>query len=104
MARTLSPGSARTAYASSFAWLPEDLLRPVYGELLDHVHELAAAVVALARVALGVLVRHHRALGCEHRRGGKVLARYQLDGRPLAFELPVERLLDRRIYNLGVRT
>src|SRR5215208_1640449 len=82
----------------------EELLRPVYGELLHHVHKLAAAVVALARVALGVLVRHHRALGCEHRRGGKVLARYQLDGRPLAFELPVERLLDRRIYNLGVRT
>src|SRR5215218_8703234 len=80
----------------------EDLLRPVYGELLDHVHELAAAVVTLARVALGVLVRHHRALGGEHRRGGEVLARYQLDGRPLAFELPVERLLNRGIYNLGI--
>src|SRR5215211_629574 len=72
----------------------EELLRPVYGELFDYVHELAAAVVPLARVALGVLVGHHRALGRQHRRGGEVLAGYQLDGRPLAFELPVERLLN----------
>src|SRR5215218_4977166 len=82
---------------------PEELLRPVYGELFDYVHELAAAVVPLARVALGVLVGHHRALGRQHRRGGEVLAGYELDSRPLAFELPVERLLNLGIDNLGVR-
>src|SRR5215210_1657007 len=81
----------------------EELLRPVYGELLHHIHELATTVVALARVALGVLVRHHRALRREHCGGGEVLAGYQLDGRPLAFELPVERLLNLGIDNLGVR-
>jgi hypothetical protein len=82
----------------------EELLRPVYGELLYDVHELAATVVALAGVALGVLVGHHRALRGEDGRGGEVLAGYELDGRPLAFELPVERLLDRRIHDLGVGT
>ncbi len=35
----------------------EQRLRAVDRELLDDVHVLAAAVVALARIALGVLVR-----------------------------------------------
>ena len=43
----------------------EERLRAVDRELLDPVDELAAAVVALARVALGVLVRRHRAEGLE---------------------------------------
>ena len=37
----------------------EQRLRAVDRELLDHVDELAAAVVALARIALGVLVGQH---------------------------------------------
>ncbi len=41
----------------------EQRLGAVDRELLDHVDVLAAAVVALARVALGVLVRQHAALG-----------------------------------------
>src|SRR5918998_397297 len=81
----------------------EELLRPVYGQLLDDVHELAAAVVALAGVALGVLVGHYRALRGKDGRRCEVLAGYELDGRPLAFELPVERLLDLGIHDLGVR-
>ena len=40
------------------------------GELLDDVDVLAAAVVAPARVALGVLVGEHRALGGRARPSG----------------------------------
>ena len=35
-------------------------------DLFDLVHKLAAAVVALARVPLGVLVRHHTTLSRKH--------------------------------------
>ncbi len=50
------------------------------------VHELAAAVIALARVALGVLVRHHRAGGFEHGGADEVFRRDQLQsvGLPAA--------------------
>jgi hypothetical protein len=41
----------------------EQLLHPVDRQLLGHVDELAAAVVALAGVALGVLVGELAALG-----------------------------------------
>ena len=44
----------------------EQLLRAVARELLDLVDDLAAAVVALAGIALGVLVRRHRADRLEH--------------------------------------
>jgi hypothetical protein len=40
----------------------EQLLDAVDGQLLGHVHVLAAAVVALAGVALGVFVGQLRAL------------------------------------------
>jgi hypothetical protein len=51
----------------------EQLLGAVDRRLLDLVHHLAAAVVALAGIALGVLVRGHRADGLEHRRPREVL-------------------------------
>ena len=41
---------------------PKSCFSPVDGQLFDHVDELAAAVVALARIALGVLVGQARAL------------------------------------------
>ncbi len=82
----------------------EDLLRPVYGELLGLIYPLTAAVVPLTRIALGVLVGQNRALRRQHRGGGEVFAGYQLDGRPLAFELPVERLLNLGVHDFGVRT
>ena len=44
----------------------EQRLDPVDRELLDHVDVLAAAVVAPARVALGVLVGQHRTLRLHH--------------------------------------
>ena len=62
----------------------EELLGPVDGELLDLVHHLAAAVVALARVALGVLVGEGRAGGLQHRRGDEVLAGDELEPVGLA--------------------
>ena len=75
----------------------EERLGPVDRELLDLVDDLAAAVVALARVALGVLVRRHRADGLEDRRPGEVLRRDQLDLVALPLELRAEQRRDVRI-------
>ena len=75
----------------------EELLRAVDRELLDLVDDLAAAVVAPARVALGVLVRRHRADRLEHRRPGEVLGGDQLDLAPLPLELAAEQLGDLRV-------
>src|SRR5690606_18209200 len=57
----------------------EQLPGAVDGQLLGHVDVLAAAVVALVRIALGVLVGQHAALGLQHARAGVVLAGDQLD-------------------------
>ena len=51
----------------------EQRLRAVDRELLDDVDVLAAAVVALARIALGVLVGQHAALTLQHGLGHEVL-------------------------------
>lgn len=51
----------------------EQLLHPRDRQPLDVVDVLAAAVVAAAGVALGVLVGQHRALGLEHRDRREVL-------------------------------
>ena len=72
----------------------EERLRAVDRELLDLVDDLAAAVVALARIALGVLVRRHAADRLEHARPGEVLGRDQLDLAALALELAAEQLRD----------
>src|SRR5215203_4980520 len=83
---------------------PEEPLRPLDGEVLDLVYLLAAAVVALARIAFSILVRKDGALGCQDSGRGEVLACDQLDSRALAFQFAVERLLDFRIHGLGVRS
>ncbi len=57
------------------------------GKALDLVDELAAAVVAPPRQALGVLVGEPRALRLEHRSEGVVFARDQLDVPALAVAL-----------------
>ena len=57
----------------------EELLHAVDRQLLGDVHVLAAAVVALVRVTLGVLVGQHAALGLQHAGAGVVLAGDQLD-------------------------
>ena len=75
----------------------EELLRAVDRELLDLVDDLAAAVVAPARVPLGVLVRRHAADRLEHGRPGEVLRRDQLDLAALPVELPAEQPGDLRV-------
>ncbi|OEI67447.1 molybdenum cofactor biosynthesis enzyme [Curtobacterium sp. ER1/6] len=68
----------------------EEGLRAVDGELLGDVDELAAAVVALARVALGVLVRQDGALRLEDGARHEVLGRDHLEGVALATELVLQ--------------
>ena len=72
----------------------EQRLGPLDGQRLDVVDDGVAAVVALARVALGVLVRQHRPDGAQHRRRGEVLAGDQLQPGGLALELAGEQGLD----------
>ena len=68
----------------------EELLGAVAGEVLGDVDELAAAVVAPARIALGVLVGHHPALRLHHGAGDDVLGGDQLDLVALAAELVLD--------------
>ena len=82
---------------------PEHLLGAVDRQLLGDVHELAAAVVALAGEALGVLVGEVRALAVEDRLGDEVLGGDHLQRPLLALELVLEDIGDRRI-DLGERT
>ena len=80
-------------------------------EPLGNVHELAAAVVALPREALGVFVGENRALRLEHRAADDVFRRDQLDLVALAAKLEADRLGDlgiglgqrRRKQAIGVR-
>src|SRR5579862_5944606 len=51
----------------------KELLRPVSSQILDHIGKLAAAVIALAGIALGVLVGKDRANRLKHRLADKVL-------------------------------
>jgi hypothetical protein len=75
----------------------KERLRPFDRQRLDDIHEFAAAVVTLARIALGVLVREHRTGGFEDRRAHEVLRRDQFEAERLA----VGFLADRR-GDLGV--
>ena len=69
----------------------EQPLRPVDRELLGDIHEFAAAIVAAPRIALGVLVGEHAALGFEHGGADEVLRRDQLDLALLAPDLAPDR-------------
>ncbi len=66
--------------------------RPFLGEPLGDIDVLAAAVVPLARQALGVLVGQPAALRLHHRGGDVVLARDQLDLLVLPTTLGQHRL------------
>jgi hypothetical protein len=57
----------------------EQLFRPLLGQPLGLVHVLAAAIVAFAGIALGILVGEHRSLRLQHRLGDNVLRGDQLD-------------------------
>ena len=65
----------------------EELAGPVPGDVLGDVHLLAAAVVALAGVALGVLVGEHRAHSHQHRFTDDVLRGDELNIPPLPGQL-----------------
>jgi hypothetical protein len=60
------------------------------GEALGDVDELAAAVIALTRVALGVLIGEHRALNLENGARHKVFARNHLESVALTAQLTRE--------------
>ena len=75
----------------------EQLAGALDGQVLDHVHVFAAAVVTLTRVALGVLVGEHGALGFHGPGRGVVLGGDQLDVLFLALALGVDGGLDFRV-------
>ena len=64
----------------------EQLAGALDRELLGDVDELAAAIIAPARIALGVFVGHHRALRLEHGARDDVLRGDELDLVALAAE------------------
>ena len=66
-------------------------------ELLDDIDVLAAAVIALARIAFCVLIRQHAALRFHHGLGDDVLRGDELEFRALAIELEVEFFRDFRV-------
>ena len=71
-------------------------------ELFGDVDELAAAVVALARIPFGVFVGHHRALRLEHGAGDDVFRGDEFDFVALAADFQFDRAGDFRI-GLGER-
>ena len=75
----------------------EQRFRAVDGQLLGAVHEFAAAVIALARIALGVLVGEHRAHGFEHGFGNEIFRGDQFEAGALAASFFAEHLRDLRI-------
>src|SRR6059058_5400828 len=75
----------------------EQLLRPVDRELLDLIDDLAAAVIALPRQPLGVLIRERGPHGFEYRDRYEVLARDQLEAVLLARDFFLDELADFRI-------
>ncbi len=81
----------------------EQGLDAVDGELFDDVHVLAATVVALARVALGVLVGQDRALRLHHRNGGVVLRGDHFQAVTLAAQFGVDLGGDFRVQRGQVR-
>ena len=72
----------------------EELLGARDGEIFRDVDVLAAAIVALAGIALGIFVGHDRALRLEHRLADDVLRGDQLDLVLLAAELVADRFGD----------
>src|SRR4029077_11408468 len=81
----------------------EQRLGAIDSELLDLVHDLAAAIVPLPRQPFGVFVGERRAHRLEHRHRHEVLARDQLKPVLLPLHLPADQLEDGRV-RLGERS
>ena len=65
----------------------EKLAGTVTGDVLNLVHILAAAVVSVGGIALGIFICEHAAHGGEHRRRNEVLRRNKLYIAALAAKL-----------------
>ena len=76
----------------------EQLLGAVARQVLDDVGELAAAVIALAGIAFGVLVGEDAAGGFEDRFGSEILAGDQFQLRVLALRLVPDGLVNFGIH------
>lgn len=100
----MSPGRAIACRTAAFADAPEcgcvrelgaeESLRPLDREGLRDVDLFAAAVVPASGVALGVLVREHRALRLQDRDGHEVLRGDHLEEGLLARQLAIQDLGD----------
>ena len=64
----------------------KQLLGALDGEFFGDINELAAAIIALARIALGIFVGHDRALRFKHGARHDVFRRDQFDLVPLTAE------------------
>ena len=104
----VSPGFISAMNTAWLAWLPEfgctlanlqsnSRLARSIARFLGDVDELAAAVIAPARIALGIFVGHHRALRFEHGAGDDVFGGDQLDFVALAAEFELDGAGDLRI-------
>jgi len=79
---------------------PEELTGAVAREILGLVDEFAAAVVALAGIALGVLVGQGGTHGLQHSRTDKIFRSDQLELVVLAVDLFLNCRIDGRILRL----
>src|SRR4051794_16486983 len=66
---------------------PKQFLRPLARQVLDDIGILAAAVISLARIAFGILIRENAARGFQHCFRREVLAGDQLELRMLPLRL-----------------
>src|SRR5215472_5844336 len=78
----------------------EEFLGAIARQVLDHVDKLAAAIVAAAGIAFGVLVGEDAAGGFENSFGSEIFARNELDLRVLALGLMADGVVNFRV-NFG---
>src|SRR3569623_36458 len=104
----VSPGCSSARNTAWFIWLPEfgctlaklapnSFLARSNREVLGNVDPLTTAVIARARIALCVLVGHHRTLRFQHGTADDVLGGDQLDLMALTAELALDGGRDFRI-------
>ena len=73
----------------------EELLGPLDGDVLHHVHALAAAVVTLSGITLGVLVGEHAAHGHHNGLGNDVFGSDELQISSLSGKLSLHGLTEK---------
>jgi hypothetical protein len=75
----------------------KDLFRPIDRGLFDDIGEFASAIIPLARISLGVLVREDGPHRLKHGFGYEVLRRDKLEPVRLPADLIVDSFADERI-------